>query len=252
MNNHTSSCSSPVRGLRGLFRSLACATVALAAGFLSDLSAAPVHEVLVCARVTAAGRKLPAPTSECPATYVLAATAARDLGAPLRERQTADVQSVARDVRRALLTNDFRGVEGERVPAGSLIVVFHWGTVAPVMVDAEAGLARWLNPREVGAVLGGPAFVGATGSERDELFAAAREERYYLIVSAYEVGPGGELPAERRLLWRTHASVPMLGLSQARAMPLLCAAAASLLGRETPAVQKVAIESAGTLILAQK
>ncbi|MCX6951622.1 MAG: hypothetical protein NTV51_05495 [Verrucomicrobia bacterium] len=251
MNNKYTS-SSPVRGFRGLFRPMICTLAALVVSVVSGLRAAPGQEVMVWARVTAEGRQRPAPALERPGFYVMAATAGREIGAPWKETQAASVDAVARDVRQALGTSRYRPVDGDQAPAGSVIIVFHWGSVSPVMFETGTEMKVWMNQHEVLAVLGGPPLDRVAWSERNDLFAAAGEERYYLIVSAYEIVAGSPRPSERRLLWRTHASVPAIGLSQARAMPLLCAAGAAWFGRETRTVQKVDIEVAGTLVLAKK
>jgi hypothetical protein len=80
---------------------------------------------------------------------------------------------------------------------------------------------------------------------RTAIIDAAAEDRYFLIVSAFE--PTAYARDSHVLWWRTQISVPISRLTQAQAFPILAAAGATLLGRDTPVPRFVAIDVAGTL-----
>lgn len=201
-----------------------------------------MHEVLVYSFVTGAGGKLGAPTAQHPARCLLAGTDVRDVGPVVGESEAADTTAMRRWVGQALRVNAFQVESGDSGPT-DLIVVYHWGCAAPVTAGGNPRVAEVLNLDAMLAVIGGGALNEALGFERPVILVAAREERYFFIVSAYAAGPA------RTLLWRTHMTVPSTGLTRSRAMPILLAAGGALFGRETRGMRHVAIAVSGVLNL---
>jgi hypothetical protein len=134
-------------------------------------------------------------------------------------------------VRAALRLNGYAGLRHGEAP--ELIVVFHWGCLRPDSRGSGVGpFGVVLNQGDMLELVGGRALV--SNSDRilqSALIDAAADERYFLIVSAYEPPNSGEELS--RLLWRTQCSLPSDGLSQEQALPILAAAGAVHFGRET-------------------
>jgi hypothetical protein len=83
-------------------------------------------------------------------------------------------------------------------------------------------------------------------AERSAIFEAAGDERYFILVSAYDYAVYAKEGA-KRLLWRTQMSVPSHGLVPEQAWPMLVAAGAPLFGRDTPLPRRIEIKVAGQL-----
>ena len=124
---------------------------------------------------------------------------------------------------------------------GDLVMVIHWGHASPLVFEDEGAIKEVLNLPEMLAVVGARALDRAIGVERNDILSAVREERYFAIVSAYATGD------KKTLLWRTHMTVPCLGLTQSQALPILFAAGAALFGRATAQIRQVVLDVSGML-----
>jgi hypothetical protein len=215
--------------------------VLVALGVPAGASAA-MHEVMVYSFVTVAGGKIGVPTVQRPARCQLIQTDVREVGPVADEAETMDSIAMRRSVEGALRVSAFQVESGDSSPA-DLIVVYHWGCAAPATAGGSNKTAEILNLDAMLAVIGGRVLDHALGMERGVILAAAREERYFVIVSAYAAGPA------RTLLWRTHMTVPSVRLTLARAMPVLLGAGGALLARETRGVRQIAVSVSGILNL---
>jgi hypothetical protein len=143
-------------------------------------------------------------------------------------------------VRAALSTAGYEGLRAGESP--SIVIEFHWGCMRP----DRSGLSRGrydviVNQLDMLDLVGGRVLERDTDRIlRSALIDAASEERYFLIVSAFE--PSTYARNTKTLLWRTQISMPDAGITQEQAFPILAAAGAAVFGRETPRPRFIAID----------
>lgn len=208
-------------------------------------SSALGHEVLVCSYFTTEGTKIAAPTPEHPALCSLVANPAREWDSISNQVERLLPESMRRLVGRALGVNSFLPV-AENPQSANLIVVYHWGWACPVIADAGTREEHFFNQTEMLGIVGGPAFERLTAAERTAMLIAARDERFFVIVSAYDANDWAR-HKRRTLLWRTHMSMPSHRLTPRQAAPILLSAGAGLFGRDTLGVRSITIDVLGSL-----
>jgi hypothetical protein len=209
---------------------------------LTGLRGAPTHEVTVFSSLTAAGRKFGAgarPEIQC----ALASGGYRPIGGYDSDCAATAPTRILNLVALALTKNSFDPRRQESPPA--LLIVCHWGHVLPSEVD---GGAEFEFERAQRLALVGGAVLSSTLTrlERETILTAANDQRYFVIVSAYDWAAYSERDT-KQLLWRSQMSVPSYGLSANQAWPMLTAAGAALFGRETPFPRRIALHVAGIL-----
>ena len=148
-------------------------------------------------------------------------------------------------IRAALRVNSFAPLRVDET--ADIVVVFQWGCMRP-----EAG---WRGRGAVNSILNYEDMLDLVGGRvlentndrtlRQAIIEAALEERYFLIVSAFE--PSSYARNTSVLLWRTQISMPSPGVNQSEAFPILAAAGAALYGRETDMPRFVSIDVGKTL-----
>jgi hypothetical protein len=209
-------------------------------------SAAQAHEVTVYSFVTADGRKTPAATSEQPAGARLVAGGLQQIGGPPTHHliTPSDLARVAQPLGGALGAHGFQ-LTTETTSTEHLIV-FHCGFAYPTPVDPAGNL--WHHEKlEMLTLVGGRALSRAVlEAERAAIFQAAGDERYFVVVSAYDYAVYAK-QGTKRLLWRTQMSVPSHGLMPEQAWPMLVTAGAPLFGRDTPLPRRIEIKVTGQL-----
>jgi hypothetical protein len=226
-----------MKTIRLLFGLAASALIA------SGLHGASTHEVTVFSSITVEGKKLSLPTADAPLMCILANGGNRNIGGFDPAVTATPVQTILSLVSRALTRNSFRcGRPDEGAP--SLMIVCHWGHATPPAMDAGPEFNG--DRAEMLALVGGAALGRALDQERAAIVTAANDERFFVIVSAYDYAAYSNSGA-KRLLWRSQMSVPSYGLSTTQAWPLLTAAGAALFGRETPLPRRIAVEVGGVL-----
>lgn len=189
------------------------------------------RQVVVYSFLTDAGRGLTAPVQEKPVRCALGSGGYHEWGGVRAGEKPVTLAFVEPLVRAALRVNGYTGLRQGESP--ELVVVLHWGCLRPEL--------RRLPARHFDAVVNQDHMLDLVGARalasnpdrilQSALIEAADEERYFLIVSAYAPPNSGE--ELTRLLWRTQCSLPLAGLSQEQALPILAAAGAIYFGRET-------------------
>lgn len=210
---------------------------------LSLTALARGHDVLVCSYFTAAGSGSAAPTVERPSFCSIVADPARSWHGPPGD-EPPPPEAVRRLVRRGLGVNSYHTEDPEN--RAHVIVVYHWGWISPLLSDPKTGNEAFFNRSEMIGIVAGRAFDRLTSTDRTEVMAAIREERFFVIVSAYDAGDWAK-HQRRTLLWRTHLSVPSERLTSRNAAPILLAAGGSLFGRDTLGLRTITIDVAGAL-----
>lgn len=229
--------------IRAIFR------FALVSPALAELpwSAAFAHEVTVYSYVTDDGKRVVAPTPERPVCGLLVHGGYQEIGAPGARSQNVAAEQTRVDqlVRGALDAGGFQCPTKQALSTG-LLVVCHWGCTHPYPPDSDPN--EWyLEKLQMLALVGGRALnLTNSESERATILRAAGDDRYFVIVSAYDLAVYAEQKT-KRLLWRTQMSVPSDGLSQEQALPLLVTAGVALFGCETTLPRRVEMNVAGQL-----
>lgn len=202
------------------------------------------YDVTVYSYVTDAGRSIGLPTSEHPITCALVTNGQQ----PVDEVGPVDrcePEVVVPLMRRLFTANHYEVVYGATTAAPDLKIVYHWGRLSPIVLDAGSPHENFVNQPQMLALVGGAALRRANSEQRQEILRAAREDRYFVIVSAY---PGTEvLFRPERLLWRVYLSTRVESGGLVKTVPLLLAAGAPVFGRETVLPQCVPIDVSGDL-----
>jgi hypothetical protein len=228
---------------------------------VAALVAAPVAraarkaDVIVYSRVTAAGRKRPAPTVDHPAYCVLVQGGYREVGMTVRGEHSPPAPVVERLVGRALVAEGYRAAT-TRSPRIDMFIVYHWGCINPVVVSTfEEGRVDPRNPNaqppliEHRQILNDQQMLGllgvaalddkhfATDAQVQAIAQAAEDDRYFVVLSAYDWT--AITHQQRVLLWRAMMSLPTLGTDLDESLPALVTAGAPYFGRETGLPQHV-------------
>ena len=235
-----------------------CAACALP-GLSANEQTVRLTEVSANADLTAAGRKIPKPASGQPVYYVPVILGWHEEGALVAGEEPPKRAAVLREIGQALAKQGYvlqalRPDANTTVP--SLIITVEWGYINPVIThegamsqttrdggtmavegmrdDPTQRESTYLNQRDMVSIVAGSAiqrqahFTEADWQKLNEAFA---EDRYYIIVSAYDFA--ASLKGEHVLLWRTRMSTPRQGVWMRDIVPALVAGGSALFGRET-------------------
>ena len=236
-----------MRSRSARFRTLACLAVAalgaaspLSAGFLG-FGAPKEADVNVVVDLTEAGRKVASPTKEKPAFYYPVLAGYRESGSLVAGEKSPPDTPVAKLLAKALAAQHYY-VMGAKTPAPTLILVFHWGYMNPQIDDTgddENPSQVFWNQKEMLALVAGNTLknVGAFGFERDDILQNIRDDRYFVIVSAYDFAAAKE--KKKVLLWQAKMSTPSNRVSLAEVIPSMITAGGPRFGRETKLPESV-------------
>lgn len=222
-----------------LSRFMAVALATVTAGF-----SAP-REIVVYSFLSDLGHKLVPPTLERPARCALGSGGYHEWGGVRAGEKPTKLAQIDPIVRAALRINSYEGLRAGESP--DLVIVFHWGCIRP----EASGLSRGrydvvVNQLDMLDLVGGRVLENNNDRIlRSALIDAAAEERYFLIVSAFE--PAAYARDTKILLWRTQVSVPLPGITQEQAFPILAATGGTHFGRETSESRFITIDIEETL-----
>jgi hypothetical protein len=219
---------------------LVCGTSPLSAGFLG-FGAPKDADVNVVVDMTEAGRKISPPTKEKPAFYYPVLAGYRESGSLVAGEKSPPSTPVAKLLAKALAAQHYY-VMGTKTPAPTLILVFHWGYMNPQIDDTgddENPQQIFWNQKEMLALVAGNTVknVGAFGSDRDDILQNMRDDRYFVIVSAYDFDAAKE--KKKVLLWQAKMSTPSNRVSLAEVIPSMITAGGPRFGRETKLPESV-------------
>ncbi|MBI5382594.1 MAG: hypothetical protein HZA31_11895 [Opitutae bacterium] len=149
---------------------------------------------------------------------------------------------IARQLARALAGQHYL-VKGPTTPAPSLLLVFSWGYLNPRIDDDptdrdEPDAKIFWDQSDMQALVAGNTFktLGA-GFERQDIIEATRDDRYFVIVTAYDYAEFQQ--KKRKLLWMAKMSTPSNCGTLAEVIPALINSGAPYFGRETTRPQSV-------------
>ncbi len=229
----------------------------------------PLLDQTVITEMTPAGRKIPPPTSDHPAYYVIQSGGRHDDGHRFAREQPPTEEALRALIRRVLSAQGYLPTDDSHPP--SLLLVYHWGSSNPMDTgDADTPAAPYVsgvNLLSNAALVGGERFAQELGSalqaqELDDYIKAHaplikdivpevanpfrrfldRDDRtrqlveqvfancYYAIVSAYDYASIAD--GRRQLLWRTKMTVDANGVSMTDSLPALIVSAGKYFGQD--------------------
>lgn len=223
------------------WRRFLAASSALVLLSASEVTAAlPSYEVTVYSSVTAAGRKQAAPTSAAALPCLLVTGGYREIGDRRAGEHSPDPGWIATLVHDGLELHHYRCV-GPSEAAPRVVIVYRWGCAIPETRSVALHVPAKSDLEMLDLVGGGALRRADLASERNAIFSAATDERYFVSIAAYAYSTTAAQNIGD-LLWRTQLSVPSGGLTQAGAVRLLTAAGAPLLGAETPLPRRITVK----------
>ncbi len=180
------------------------------------------------------------PTREKPVYYILLGSAERTLGAAWGGEPQPDSATLEKEVARVLATQHFLRTQiGGPMPKLALVVT--WGSANLMIDDIEdtddAGESIttslvW-NRREIAQLVGADKARQhmLSGYEAEEINDAARQDRLYLMVAAFDALALAK--KEKKLLWRTRISIESRRTSLPESLTVMLDSAAPYFGRDT-------------------
>ena len=236
---------------------LAAFTVGMAAAAMAANQSAPDGKkfyMAVVAERTDQAAKPALPTPDHPAYYVAYDAGYIEAGDPIGGEEPAPAAVVAQALRGTLASQNFLPSS-----APSLLIVYHWGVIRPdshqirdtfnIQPNLKARIALVSPSRQAGEIenylleqrMGriSPAFrvPNFLPSPERDLLDLARDDRYFVIVSAYDFA--ALTRRETKLLWRVKVSTRSPGESMAEALPALLSGGAPYLGRHLTDMQSL-------------
>ena len=209
--------------------------------------------------MTAEGRKVPHPSPEQPAYYYPVVAGYRQIGNMIAGETSPPILKVIHHLALALAKQGYVAsheassdhARSKRVrsvlaltPPPSLILVFHWGSMNPVVVvggDPAAPNPVVVNQSQMVALVGGQSLDNLDlAFEREAVMQGAERDRYFVTVAAYDFAAYSQRH-RKVVLWMAKMSLPSDGVTMPQVMPSLIAAGEPFLGRETTRPQWVTV-----------
>jgi hypothetical protein len=223
-------------GLRAVILLVLAAGVALAA---TKPKEGP--EVLVVSDVVDPKSPALRPTKESPVYYIILGGAERTLGDPIAGEKMPDPTVLKYEIARALHSQGFllTRVGG---PRPQIAILYSYGTANLSTVDLDdtdpttgetTTTTISFNRREIAALVG--AFKAdrhlLMSSEADRINEAARDNRLYVFIAAFDVEALAK--KQHRIIWRTRISIDSRRRTLPESLPVMLASAAPYFGTET-------------------
>lgn len=205
--------------------------------------------IAVVAERTDQAAKPNLPTPDHPASYVAYDAGYIEEGDPIANEKPPSAATVAQALRGNLGTQNYLPAAAPSAP--SLVLIYHWGLLRPdsyqvrssfriepnlrarlalVATTKQAGdIENFLMDRRLGRI--NPAFrvPGFLNFRERDLLDLARDDRYFVIVSAYDFA--ALTRREATLVWRVKVSTRGPGVAMADALPALLSAGGPYFGR---------------------
>jgi hypothetical protein len=198
-------------------------------------------DVNVVVDMTEEGRKVAPPTKEKPAFYFPVLAGYREMGSLVAGEKSPPPNSVAKLLAKTLAAQNYY-VMGAKTPAPTILLVFHWGYMNPQIDDLgepDNPQQTFWNQKEMLSLVAGNTItnIGIFGFQREDILQAARDDRYFVIVSAFDFEAAKE--KKKKLLWQAKMSTPSNRVSLAEVIPAMIIAGGPHFGRETKLPESV-------------
>ena len=230
------------------------------------LQSAPELDMTFFTEMTDAGRKIPPPTGDKPAYYVIHATGAHTYGDGYYRTEPPTEGDLRPTMRRALSAAHYHELEtSDRSP--DLAIIYHWGVHAGIdpttaeispalfernllqrasLVGGREFAERWKRARQddatmrpsgqATAFIGSPSGIASAEYRLDmgdrvnrRLIDQARHDVYFVVATAYDAVALAR--DERVVLWRTKMTVSTQGVAMRETIAPMIAASVPYLGR---------------------
>lgn len=200
------------------------------------------REVDVVVDMTPEGRKLTHPDAKHPAFYYPVVAGFKEWGATVAGEKQPDPKDVIHLMAVELAKQGYFVINKQH-PTPDLIVTLHWGSMNPEIDQSDptdASTQVFFNQNQMLALVGGNTLNNLDlNFEREDVMQAAEDDRYFIVVSAYDyrtyVDHRADKNAKHRklILWQAKISVPSNGVYFPDVMKTLAKAGGPFLGRET-------------------
>jgi hypothetical protein len=213
---------------------LTCLLAALPCGLLP--AADPQLSINVNASRTDAGKKAATPTPASPVFYFPVVGGYQERGLLAAGETKPPAKDVVHLLAKALAGQGYLVYSPGKTPPPAVLLVFFWGYINPQIdnagVDPSLAQRFFFNQPEMLALVGGDTLDHLDlDFEREEVMQAAEQDRYFVMVSAFDFPAA--LKHKKVKLWSARMSVPSAGISIMDALPALISQGAPLFGRET-------------------
>jgi hypothetical protein len=188
------------------------------------------RDVTVVVDMTPEGRKAVHPTSDRPAYYLTVMRGYQELGVNAAGEKPPTPQEVFSVVSPELAKQGYVGAEASHHEP-DLVIDFTWGLIGPSDDHAPNAL---LEKQRYALVLGG-SFANVVPLEsfgHDEFMAAARDRRYFVVVTAYDYAAWAK-QHRHLILWKAKMSMPSPGVTFDDILVSLAKAGGPSFGHET-------------------
>lgn len=194
----------------------------------------PQCEVNVNTTLTEAGKKIAPPTREHPAYYFPVTVGWREEGSLVAGEQPPPKLMVIHELAKTLAAQNYL-VVGPKTPPPALLLVFHWGYMNPQIEDFGTGDPAqkvFFNQKEMLALVGGTTLPNLDLSfEREAVMQGAEDDRYFVVVSAYDFADA--VKKKKTRLWVARMSTPSTGVTMSEVVAALIQSGGPQFGRET-------------------
>ena len=207
-------------------------------------------EVLVVSDLLVEESRAPRPTPGKPVHYFLLGGMERTLGDSIAGEPMPKDEQMKREIVTALATQGYRRTQlGGPIPTQALVFMFGSANISS-MDFSDTDLATGetttstidFNRREIAQLVGADkAARGFTrSSEAERVFDAARDDRVYVLIAAFDAADLAK--KKKTLLWRTRVSIDSRRRTLPESLPIMLASAAPYFGKASD--QPVFIEDA--------
>lgn len=196
-------------------------------------------EVLVVSDLLVEESRAPRPTPEKPVYYFLLGGLERTLGDSIAGEPMPKTEQMTRELVAALATQGYRRTQlGGPMPTQALVFTFGSANLSSMdfsdtdLVTGETTTSTVdFNRREIAQLVGADkAARGFTrSSEAERVFEAARDDRVYVLVAAFDAADLAK--KKKTLLWRTRVSIDSRRRTLPESLPIMLASAAPYFGK---------------------
>jgi hypothetical protein len=200
-------------------------------------------DILVFANIGETAKTLP-PTAEKPAYYLMMVGGYHReglaTGGENSEKITAE--QVWPPLQKALAAQHYLPAT-KGTPPPTLLIVFHWGVMTPDILPAMSDTTTdtFANGEKMSQLTGGTRVARRFDFDLDyeEARGRATEERFMVIVSAYDLAAANSAKHEKKVIWRARMSAPSAHTTLAASIVPLIASGAPFFGREMTRAEEV-------------
>ena len=204
------------------------------AGATAAVARERLCEVNVNVTLTEEGRKFRPATPEHPVYYFPLLADWREDEAVEPGEEPPERAVLTKPLVRALIREGYH-VASTKTPPPTLLLVFYWGAISAefedMSDDPEEPDPVPLNEKEMLTLVGAsPVHNLHMSIERQRVLNAAAEDRYFVIVTAYDYAAA--LKKKKTMLWQARMSTPAQGVSMPDVVKSLVDSGAPQFGRE--------------------